>query len=88
MRNAKLVYASLRSFGGVMNVFPRSENHKFKSRPNFSCSVLGEHDESRQPIVGLGLGVRALSFLLLVSSLFGFLGSFRSSLIIRNTSIE
>ena len=60
VRRKALVCASLWSFLEFMNVFPEKRNHKFESRPNFSCSVLGEQDESSR--MAVSTWVCALSF--------------------------
>ena len=54
-----------------MNVSLEKRNRKLKSRPNFSCSVLGEHDESSRMAVSTWMC--ALSFGRCRMSKFGLL---------------
>ena len=54
-----------------MNVSLEKRNRKLKSRPNFSCSVLGEHDESSR--MAVSTWVCALSFGRCRMSKFGLL---------------
>ena len=66
-----------------MNVFPEKRNCNIKSRPNVSCSVLGEHDESSRMAVSTYLGVRAFvrsasHVKVVVASLLGLLKSITS----------
>ena len=52
-----------------MGVSRRSENHEFnKPRPNFSCSVLGEHDESSRLAVSTWACVRSFGGTVFVAS--------------------